>query len=683
MSLTPRYPHLLHGGDYNPDQWLDRPDILREDIRLMKEAHINCVSLAIFAWAKLEPREGEYQFDWLEKIIDGLYENGIYTVLATPSGSKPLWMSEKYPEIRRVRGDGRREPSGGRHNHCYTSPTYREKVRQMDTALAKRFSKHPGVILWHLSNEYGGECRCPQCEAAFRQWLKKKYGTLEALNHAWWNDFWAHTVTDWEQIHAPGPEGEDGAFIQQLDWKRFVTDQVVDFAAAERDAVKAVDPTLPVTTNLMYYFDDYNYFKFKDVVDVVSWDAYPQWRGGDNSGLAVSYAMWHDLMRSMKQQPFLLMESTPSTTNWCPVSKLKKPGQHQMSSMQAVAHGSDSVQYFQFRKSRGGFEKFHGAVVDHCGTGDTREFQDVQAMGLWLEALEGLQGATTPARAAIVYDWENKWAMEDAMGPRNVGLHYVEQVQAHYKALWRMGVPVDIIDEECGLDGYQLVVAPMLYLLRAGFEDKLKAFVERGGTLVGTYHTGLVDQRDLCYLGGWPGGGLGEVFGLWHETTDALYDEERNALRLEDGRSYEVKDLCALVHLRGAKALGTYGEDFYQGEPAFTVNQYGKGQAYYIASFAEEGFYTDFYQGLAEELGLEKALPQLPPPGVEACIREKEGRRWLFLENFSGEERELPVPAGYEVLLPQAGGEAVKLPPYGAAVLQSAKEMAPAGEKNL
>ena len=402
MSLTPRYPHLLHGGDYNPDQWLDRPDILKEDIRLMKEAHINCVSLAIFAWAKLEPREGEYQFDWLEKTIDDLYENGIYTVLATPSGSKPLWMSEKYPEIRRVRGDGRREPSGGRHNHCYTSPTYREKVRQMDTALAKRFSKHPGVILWHLSNEYGGECRCPQCEAAFRQWLKKKYGTLEALNHAWWNDFWAHTVTDWEQIHAPGPEGEDGAFIQHLDWKRFVTDQVVDFAAAERDAVKAVDPSLPVTTNLMYYFDDYNYFKFKDVVDVVSWDAYPQWRGGDNSDLAVSYAMWHDLMRSMKKQPFLLMESTPSTTNWCPVSKLKKPGQHQMSSMQAVAHGSDSVQYFQFRKSRGGFEKFHGAVVDHCGTGDTREFQDVQAMGLWLEALEGLQGAATPAWAAIV-----------------------------------------------------------------------------------------------------------------------------------------------------------------------------------------------------------------------------------------------------------------------------------------
>ena len=318
--LTPKFPHMLHGGDYNPDQWLDRPDILEADIRLMKEAHINCVSVAIFAWAKLEPEEGRYEFDWLEKVIDNLYENGIYTVLATPSGSKPLWMSEKYPEIRRVSASLHRDQSGGRHNHCYTSPVYREKVRLMNTALAQRFSKHPGVILWHLSNEYGGECCCPLCQAAFREWLKEKYGTLEALNHAWWNDFWAHTVTDWEQIHAPGPEGEDGAFIQHLDWKRFVTHQVVDFVKAERDAVKAVDPSIPCTTNFMYYHNDYNYFKFKDELDVICWDAYPQWRGGNNAKLASIYGLWHDAMRSIKRQPFLLMESTPSTANWWPVS---------------------------------------------------------------------------------------------------------------------------------------------------------------------------------------------------------------------------------------------------------------------------------------------------------------------------------------------------------------------------
>ena len=469
--LTPKFPHMLHGGDYNPDQWLDRPDILEADIRLMKEAHINCVSVAIFAWAKLEPEEGRYEFDWLEKVIDNLYENGIYTVLATPSGSKPLWMSEKYPEIRRVSASLHRDQSGGRHNHCYTSPVYREKVRLMNTALAQRFSKHPGVILWHLSNEYGGECCCPLCQAAFREWLKEKYGTLEALNHAWWNDFWAHTVTDWEQIHAPGPEGEDGAFIQHLDWKRFVTHQVVDFVKAERDAVKAVDPSIPCTTNFMYYHNDYNYFKFKDELDVICWDAYPQWRGGNNAKLASIYGLWHDAMRSIKRQPFLLMESTPSTANWWPVSKLKKPGQHRMSSMQAVAHGSNSVQYFQFRKSRGAFEKFHGAVVDHQGGTEPREFQDVKAMGQLLERIDAVTQSDVHAQVALVFDWENRWAIDDAQGPRNKGMHYVEQVQAHYRALWRMGISVDIVDEECDISGYKLVIAPMLYLLREGFEE--------------------------------------------------------------------------------------------------------------------------------------------------------------------------------------------------------------------
>ena len=235
--LTPKFPKLLHGGDYNPEQWLRYPEILKQDVELMKKADINCVSVGNFSWAHLEPNEGEYDFDWLEKIIDNLYKNGIYTVLATPSGAKPLWMSEKYEEIRRVQNNGVRDLSGARHNHCYTSPVYREKTREMDKRLAKRFANHPGVILWHLSNEYGGECYCPLCQQAFRDWLKKKYKTLDDLNHAWWTDFWSHTYTSWDQIHAPQPNGEMNVHGLTLDWKRFVTYQTVDFMKMERDAV--------------------------------------------------------------------------------------------------------------------------------------------------------------------------------------------------------------------------------------------------------------------------------------------------------------------------------------------------------------------------------------------------------------------------------------------------------------
>ncbi|MCI9257714.1 MAG: beta-galactosidase [Acutalibacter sp.] len=660
-SLTPKFPHLLHGGDYNPDQWLDRPDILEQDIALMKEAHINCVSLGIFAWAKLEPQEGMYQLDWLEQIIQTLYENGVYTVLATPSGAKPRWMSEKYPEIRRVTAAGQRELSGGRHNHCYTSPVYREKVRAVNTVLAQRFAKHPGVILWHLSNEYGGECRCELCQAAFREWLKKKYGSLEALNKQWWTDFWSQTFNSWEEIHAPAPRGPWGnaepVHGLSLDWKRFVTDQVADFIAAEGNAVKAADPSIPVTANLMYDFYYYNYFKFKDLLDVVSWDAYPQWKGtGEDIATAADFALWHDVMRSLKKQPFLLMESTPSVINWGPVSRLKRPGMHLASSMQAVGHGADSVQYFQFRKSRGATEKFHGAVVDHCGHSGTREFRDVEQVGRRLQQLdEAICGSQVKPEVALVFDTENRWAVETAAGPRNCGIHYAEDVRAHYRALWRMGVPVDIVDEECGIGGYKLVIAPMLYLLRAGFAEKLRAFVEAGGVLVGTYHTGLVNENDLCHLGGWPGEGLGEVFGLWHEATDGLWDGESNCILL-DGKSYPVTELCALIHAKGAQVLGTYGRDFYQGEPALTVNAYGAGQAYYLAARAGADFYRDFYSGLTEKLACKRALPAPPPEGVEACLREKNGESYVFLQNFSGEAQSVPLPEG---CVDMASGQAI------------------------
>lgn len=648
-ALTPKFPHLLHGGDYNPDQWLDRPDILEKDIELMKEAHINCVSVAIFAWARLEPEEGRYDFDWLEGIITNLFDNGIYTVLATPSGAKPRWMSEKYPELRRVSATGQRDLSGGRHNHCYTSPVYREKVRAINTALAQRFAGHPGVILWHLSNEYGGECRCELCQAAFREWLKKKYGTIDTLNKQYWTDFWSQTFNSWDEINSPAPRniwGGEPVHGLTLDWKRFVTDQVADFMAAERDAVKAVDPSIPVTANLMYDFYYYNYFKFKDVLDVVSWDAYPQW-GQDDAATAADFALWHDFMRSLKKRSFLLMESTPSYTNWTPVSRMKRPGMHLASSMQAVAHGSNSVQYFQFRKSRGSSEKFHGAVVDHYGGSDTRVFRDVAQVGKQLEDLDSaLYHSQVKPEVAIVFDMENRWAIENAAGPRNCGIHYAEDVREHYRALWRMGVPVDFVDEECSISGYKLVIAPMLYMLRAGFEEKLKEFVRGGGTLVGTYHTGLVNENDLCYLGGWPAGGLSEVFGIWHENTDGLWDGEENAISVESGKRYPVTELCALIHARGAKVLGTYASDFYAGEPALTANEYGQGKAYYLAARAGRDFFDDFYAGLTEKLCCKRALPENPPEGVEACLRETEEQQFIFLQNFSGKAQIVNLPEG-------------------------------------
>ncbi|MBS3201620.1 beta-galactosidase [Turicibacter bilis] len=641
-----RIADLLHGADYNPEQWLDHPDILARDIELMKEAHCNVVSMGMFSWSMLEPEEGNYQFEWLESVINNLYNNGIYTFLSTPSGARPHWLAKKYPEVLRVEKNRVRNLFGLRHNHCYTSPAYREKVAQINGELAKRFANHPGVLLWHLSNEYGGECHCPLCQEAFRNWLKQKYQTLDALNDAWWTTFWSHRYTSWDQIESPAPHGEMMLHGLNLDWYRFVSHQTLDFVKWEKDSVKSYNPELPVTINMMYYFYGINYFDTKDLIDIVSWDSYPVWHKAGTTDLEIGCdtAMMHDIMRSIKNEPFLLMESTPSMTNWQNVAKLKKPGMHMLSSMQAVAHGSNSVQYFQWRKSRGASEKFHGAVVDHYGKSDTRVFREVSELGQRLEGLTPLTKTCNQAQVAILFDWENRWAIDDMQGPRNIGMHYKETVQQHYKAFWKMGIPTDFVDMSCDISKYKVLVAPMMYLLRNGFEQKIKAFVEAGGTLITTYWSGIVNETDLCYLEGTPHG-LMDVVGLRSEEIDGLFDGETNSASattsswLTQSESYTCSELCDLIIPSTAKTLMTYNEDFYTNQPALTVNSFGQGQAYYIATKFEDKFYDDFYAQVLEELGIKRPLDTALPEGI--IITDREG--YLFIQNFNREAVIIPA----------------------------------------
>lgn len=641
---------FLHGCDYNPDQWLDEPAVLEKDIKLMKQANINCVSLGIFAWAALEPQEGNYTFDWLEKCINRLYENGIYTILATPSGARPAWLAKKYPEVLRVSSSSHRNHMGERHNHCYTSPAYREKVWKINKKLAEAFGNHPGVILWHLSNEYGGECYCERCVEAFREWLKKKYKTLEMLNKQWWTAFWSHTYFDWNEIEPPLTNGENSNFGLILDWKRFVTNQTVDFCTWEKQAVRAGGSNLPVTSNFMGFYEGLNYAKFGDVLDVYSWDSYPTWHTTEKSSvrLAAEIACAHDMTRCLhpEKAPFLLMESTPSMVNWNKVSKLKRPGMHMLSSMQAIAHGSDSVQYFQWRKGRGGFEKFHGAVVDHYGEADTRVFSDVKDLGERLQGLSEVSSSCIKPQVAIVFDQENRWALEFQGGPRNTGMHYLETVFDHYQAFWEMGIPVDVIDSSAKLEDYSLVIAPMLYLYQNGIEEKMKSFVAGGGTLVGTYHSGIVNENDLCHIGKVPHSMI-EVFGLWREEIDALYDGEYNSMSWNE-KEYTLYELCERIHLTTAKELSQYGADFYKGETVLCHNNYEDGQAFYLAARADEAFYKDFYKMLAKDIGLGSAIDAQLPNGVTAGVRKKDDEEFIIVQNFNSTPVEIKLNMSYK-----------------------------------
>ncbi len=679
--VNPKLPVLWHGGDYNPDQWLDDPKILAEDIRLMKKSNCNVLSTGIFAWSTLEPQEGVYNFEWLDSVFDSFEANGLYVNLATPSGARPPWMALKYPEVLRVDAERRKQHFGGRHNHCYTSPIYREKVRQINTALAQRYAKRKALVLWHLSNEYGGECHCELCQAAFRDFLKEKYGTLEKLNKAWCSAFWSHGYTAWEQIESPSPIGESNLHGLKLDWRRFASRQTCDFMAKEAEPLRKFTPEVPITTNLMGFFQGFSQHEMAPIMDVSSWDAYPSWDSPEgNFATAQATAMAHDLTRSLKPgKPFLLMESTPSITNWQPCPKLKRPGMHKLSSLLATASGADSVMYFQWRKSRGSCEKFHGAVVGHEGHEDTRTFRDVEELGKTLLKIEEVAGSLVDAKAAIIADWENSWALNDAKCLfRDRKEYWNEFVRPHHAAFFKLGVATDIIGMDMPFEPYKLIVAPALYMVKKGVAERLEKFVAAGGTLVLTFWSGLVDENDLCYLSDAPGP-LRKLAGLRAEEIDCLYDEESNSMSMEKGNElgvsgrFQIARYCEIVKLEGAKALASYDSEFYAGTPALTVNELGKGKVYYLAANAELKLLEKIYGKIAEDAGAPRATGAKLPEGVVARRRKAEKADYLFLMNLEHKEKSVDLKKESWTDL-ESGKEATgktTLPPLGVLCLKS------------
>ena len=670
--LFPQVGGFLHGGDYNPEQWLDRPDILEEDVRLMKKAGVNSATLGVFSWSVLEPAEGEFHFEWLEAIIDRLYQNGIYTVLSTPSGARPAWLDAAYPEAMRVDRTGMRAHHGGRHNHCMSSPIYREKVALIDRKLAERFGSHPGVIMYHISNEFSGECFCPHCVKKFRGYLADKYDNdIEKLNAAWWTAFWSHRYNSFEQIEPPFANGETSVMGLNLEWKRFTTWNTNDFMKAEIEVLHSVTPDIPTTANLMRLFGGLDYRKMAPDMDVVSWDNYPTFHN-DWETLAdtmTETAFQHAVMRSLKRgKPFMMMESAPGLVNWQPVNKLKRPGVHRLACLQAVACGSDSVQYFQWRKGRGSYEQFHGAVVDHIGTDDTRVFREVAEVGELLRKIAPAAGTTVKPRAALLFDWDNRWAIDDAKAFSQASKKYEETCIDIWKAFFRLGADMDVVGSDEDLSDYNVVAAPMLYMLQPGTAENLKRFVERGGQLFATYCTGYVDKEQLCFLGGFPGDGLKSLFGIVSEEIDSLYPSDRNGIVLEDGSCWEVRDYAEILRVQDAQVLGTYADDFYKGTAALTCKEYGKGRAYYAAARTAAEQMQPLFGKLLADAGIPvRKLPE----GVECHVRSGESGNYAFYLNSTSEQVSVSGVAGRELVTDAEVEGVLTLPAFGVAVVHS------------
>ncbi len=645
MSWNDKLPKIPFGGDYNPEQW--SPEIWNEDMELFKKAGIDTVTINVFSWASIQPSENEYDFDRLDKIVKLVTDNNMNIIMATSTGAHPAWMAKRHPDILRVDYKGRKRKFGGRHNSCPSSPTYRMYAERLAGKLAAHYRNQKNIIAWHISNEFGGECYCENCEKAFQKWVSERYKTIYNVNKAWNTSFWGHTFYDFDEIVAPNELSEEFEFQGKahtdfqgisLDYRRFMSDAILEGYCLERDAIRKEIPDANITTNLMAFFKPLDYMKWAKEMDFVSWDNYP-YPGQTPAGIA----MCHDLMRGCKYgEPFALMEQTPSVTNWQPYNSLKRPGVMRLWSYQAMAHGADSVLFFQMRRSIGACEKYHGAVIDHVGTGNTRVFREVSALGKELRDIgNSTIGMRTHSDVAVMFDWDNWWSVEYSAGPSK-DLNYRGLIEDYYQTLRNMNVNVDIIPQDADFSQYRVIIAPLLYMVKGDLDERIRKFVENGGSFVTGFFSGYVQENDLVITGGYPGK-LRDILGIWVEETDAIAPENANSFSYH-GQRYPAKLLCDLIHLETAKRIDDYGylEDFYQGMPVVTSNKLGKGKAYYVATSSDDSFRRAFLADVFAMSGVHTLM--YASDGVEVTSRENDEALVYYILNHGDAEGIYELP---------------------------------------
>lgn len=679
--IIPGFRAILHGGDYNPDQWLSQPEVIDEDFRLFEECGCNTFTVGVFAWSRLEPTEGVYDFGWLDSILDRMAGAGKNVILATPSGAKPFWLSERYDEVRRINREGNREFSGMRHNHCWSSPVYRIKVLGINTLLAQRYGRHPAVKMWHVSNEFNGECFCPLCVSRFQEWLEKRYGNLDALNAAYWSDFWAHRFSCWTEIN-PRDWALDGL---TLDWRRFASWQVEDFFEWEAAPLREHSPGVPVLTNLMGFFEGVDYHRLAGHLDIVADDSYPGY-DADSPDLvrnAAMTALKFDMMRCLKGEPrpWFLMESCIDGRQIWSHLRLKVPGLHHLEMFQALAHGADGTLYFQWRKGRGGVEKYHGAVVHHTHARETRSFREVSALSRRYESLAGILDSSNRSEVALLLDWESRWGYRASKGlpGTNDPSSLIAHAADHYLPLWRRGISVDVLSSRHDFSSYRLLIVPRLYLLQPGFAVRLREFVQKGGTVLLTALSGMVNKTNLCWTDGCPGDGLEQLSGVWMEETGEgsphaelrVASQNANALGIEG--TWKVGNAHTRIHLRGAKTVLSYANGWLRGTPALTARAAGNGRTFYLAADLEQSGLDAIYEALSQACGLASFYRDgsALPPGVSVQTRRSESTVYRYFLNFSGETQTVRLPHGHHVNVESKADEeeCVVLAPWEAKVL--------------
>ncbi|MEI7032684.1 beta-galactosidase [Streptomyces pratensis] len=644
---------VLFGGDYNPEQWPEETWL--DDVRLMREAAVTSVTVGVFSWARIEPRPGERDFGWLDRLMDLLHQHGIGVVLATPTASPPAWMGSRHPETLPRGEDGSVIWYGSRQHFCPSSPVYRAYAAAITEDLAERYGDHPALRMWHVNNEYCTFCWCDETARHFRRWLRHRYTTTEALNEAWGTAFWSQRYDTWDEVIPP----RKAQYLRNpsctLDFRRFTSDALLECFTAERDIVAARTPHIPVTTNFMPFWTGQDAWAWAREEDVVSVDVYPD----PTDPLAGQYgAMIQDMTRSQARGPWMVMEQAAGAVNFRSVNVPKPRGLGRLWSLQSVARGADAVCHFQWRQSRQGSEKFHSAMLPHAGE-HGRVHQEIRQIGAELSRCgERVAGTHVVSQVAILHDWESWWAGEQE-GRLSARVHYPAIVRAWHRALWEAGVTTDFAHPEHDLSAYRLVVVPHLYLLTDTAVDNLVAYVRGGGVLVSGFLTGAADRDDRIRPGGMDER-LRDLFGI-RMVQERWPLPEGEEVACDGPRPFRGTLWAEELEPSDAETVAAYRSGELAGLPAVLR----RGRAWYVSTLPEPAALSELLTRIADEAGVRPVVEDLPP-GVEAVRRGD----LLFLLNHAPGPVTVGLPGQYRELL--TGGPvdgSVRLERHGVAVL--------------